>query len=83
MGGCSSGASYALVIKSTRRLDLASLAASLDADPDFSFILMTFFWAVLGSSEEVLATGMAWCSEGVLDMDRMDNDRPGVLVVAA
>ena len=52
------GVSYALVIKSTRRLVLASLAASLDAEAPFSFVL-TFFWAVLGSSEEDLAAGMA------------------------
>lgn len=64
------GVSYALVIKSTRRLDLASLSASLDADAPFSFVL-TFFWAVLGSSEEVFFTGMGRSSEGVLDMDRV------------
>jgi len=67
-----------LVIRSTRRLVLASLAAILEAEPLFSFVLMTFFWAVLGSSEEVLGAGMACWSEGVVDMDRMEDDRCGV-----
>ena len=44
-------------MRSTSRLALASLAASLEADPPFSLAL-TFFWAVLGSSEEVLGAGI-------------------------
>lgn len=64
------GASYALVMRSTRRLVLASLAAILEAEAPFSFVL-TFFWAVLGSSEDCLGEGMAWWRVGVEDMYRM------------
>lgn len=46
-------------MRSTRRLALASLAAILEAEAPFSFAL-TFFWAVLGSSEDCLGVGMAW-----------------------